>query len=89
MLAIKGVEYPYSHDLDGLIRLCEKNGIEMPDDLSGVGRLSVFGVRLRYDASPAARLDRDKALAWAAAAVAWARGIVPQPDPGQTPPAPS
>jgi HEPN domain-containing protein len=76
VLAAKGVEFPYSHDLDGLVRLCEKNGIEVPDDLSEVGRLSVFGVTLRYDASPAARLDREQALAWAAVAVAWARTIV-------------
>jgi hypothetical protein len=70
------IEFPYSHDLDGLIGLCERNGIKMPEDLSGVGRLSVFAVRLRYDASPAARLDRDQALKWAASAVAWARDIV-------------
>jgi hypothetical protein len=88
VLAIKGVEYPYSHDLDGLIRLCEKNGIEVPDDLSGVGLMSVFGVRLRYDASPAARLDRDQALGWAAQAVAWARRtLIEETDPPQTPPA--
>ena len=76
VLATKGVEFPYSHDLDGLVRLCEKNRIEIPDDLSGIGRLSVFGVRLRYDASPAARLDRDQALKWAAAAIAWARTLI-------------
>jgi HEPN domain-containing protein len=78
VLAAKGVEFPFTHDLNGLLRLCQKNDINVPDDLSGVGVLSVFAVRLRYDASPAAHLDRDAALKWAAAAVSWAQGIVQQ-----------
>jgi HEPN domain-containing protein len=86
VLATRGVEFPYSHDLDGLVRLCEKNGIEVPDVLSGVGRLSVFGVRLRYDASPTARLNRDQALKWAAAAISWAQSIAEEPEPAQTSP---
>lgn len=84
VLAFKGVEFPYSHDLDGLARLCEKNGIEVPDDLSGVGRLSVFGVRLRYDASSVPRLDRDQALKWAAAAIAWAQSVIDSTSGGST-----
>jgi HEPN domain-containing protein len=73
VLALKGVEFPYSHDLDGLIRLCQKNKIEVPDDLSGVGRLSVFGVTLRYGTNSETHLDRNQALRWAASAVEWAR----------------
>jgi hypothetical protein len=37
-------------------------------------------VTVRYGASLSTHLDRDKALAWAAAAVAWARSVVGQPD---------
>ncbi|MGH2831508.1 MAG: HEPN domain-containing protein [Solirubrobacteraceae bacterium] len=84
MLAFKGVEFPYSHDLDGLVRLCEKNGIEVPDDLFGVGRLSVFGVRLRYDVSPVPRLDRDQALKWAAVAIAWTQSVIDSASGGST-----
>jgi HEPN domain-containing protein len=68
-----GVEYPYSHDLDGLFELCQESNIKVPDALSGAGRLSVFGVRLRYGTSPETHLDRDQALKWAAEAVVWAR----------------
>ncbi len=88
VLATKKVEYPYSHDLDGLLRLCEKHRIEVPDDLSGVGRMSVFGVTLRYDASPTAQLDRDQALTWAATAITWAKNTIAtnkQPTTGQQP----
>ena len=73
VLALQGVEFPFSHDLDGLMRLCQKNDIDVTEDLSGVGRLSVFGVGLRYGTSPVTYLDRDKALAWAASAIEWAR----------------
>jgi HEPN domain-containing protein len=76
VLAINGVEFPYSHDLNGLLGLCRKHKIDVPEDLSEVGRLSVFAVRLRYDAGPAAHLERDRALKWAAIAVAWARTTV-------------
>jgi HEPN domain-containing protein len=76
VLALRDVEFPFTHDLEGLLRLCQKHGIDVPEDLSEVDRLSVFAVRLRYDASPAAHLDRAQALKWAAAAIAWARGII-------------
>jgi HEPN domain-containing protein len=80
-----GVEYPYSHDLDGLFELCQENNIKVPDTLSGASRLSVFGVRLRYGTTPETHLDRGQALKWAGAAVAWARAQLeavqpPEPD---------
>jgi HEPN domain-containing protein len=76
VLAADGVEFPHSHDLNGLLGLCRKHGIDVPEELAGVGHLSVFAVRLRYDSSMAANLDRPQALAWAAAAVSWAGGVV-------------
>jgi HEPN domain-containing protein len=96
VLARRSVEFPYSHDLNGLLGLCRRNNIDVPEDLAKVGHLSVFAVRLRYDAKPAAHLDRDRALRWAASAVTWARAVVEHaesrrppaaPDPDQTPPA--
>ncbi len=84
MLAFRGVDYPYSHDLDGLIQLCGKHEIEVPEDLSGVGRLSVFGVALRYGSRVMVELDRDQALRWAAAAVEWARQQIEPPSAGDT-----
>lgn len=96
MLAFNEVDYPFSHDLDGLLKLCEKHGIEVPHTLSGVGRLSVFAVRLHYDASPAAQLNREQGLKWTEAAVTWARATIDEtdaeahdqadPDPDQTQP---
>jgi HEPN domain-containing protein len=82
VLAVNGVAYPYSHDLDGLIGLCQKNGVEVPDELSGVGRMTAFGVMFRYGTSSASQLDREQALLWAAAAVAWARSVIAHGDAG-------
>lgn len=76
MLAVRGVEFPYMHDLAALLELCDEHGIDAPRDLSEVDRLSPFAVRLRYGAAHTAALDRDRALRWAAVAVKWAQGQV-------------
>ncbi|MGA9286112.1 MAG: HEPN domain-containing protein [Solirubrobacteraceae bacterium] len=73
VLALRKIEFPYSHDLDGLVRLCQKNDIEVPKDLAGVDDLSPFAARLRYGMAPSTHLDRDQAMRWAASAVQWAR----------------
>jgi HEPN domain-containing protein len=85
MLAHQGIEFPYTHDLDGLLELCQKNGLVVPEELSGVDRLSPFGVRLRYGASSPTGLDRDQALLWAACAVKWAQSLVEPTDERESP----
>lgn len=67
------LSFPYTHDLDALLELCQENNIDVPEDLLEVGRLSPFAVRLRYGAAPSTGLDRDQALSWAASAVQWAQ----------------
>jgi HEPN domain-containing protein len=80
-LASRGIEFPYTHDLDGLLELCSENGLDVPvpADLDGVDRLAPYGVHMRYGTSRGAPLDRDQALAWAAAAIEWAQGIIELP----------
>src|SRR6267378_1729811 len=57
VLALRVIEFPYSHDLDVLLELCEENDVEGLEELAEAGRLTPFGVRLRYDAVPSANLD--------------------------------
>lgn len=76
VLAMRGVEFPYTHDLEALVELCEEHEIDVPEDLSDVDSLSPFAVRLRYGAAAPTGLDRDQALRWAASAVRWAQGQV-------------
>lgn len=40
VLALQSVEFPYTHDLGGLVRLCRTNDIDVPEGL-------VWGRRLR------------------------------------------
>jgi HEPN domain-containing protein len=76
VLALREVDFPFTHDLDGLLELCRENGIDVPGELSEVDRLSPFGVQLRYGASTPSGLDRDQALDWAASAVEWAQSFI-------------
>jgi HEPN domain-containing protein len=75
-LAARSVAFPYTHDLDGLLELCENSSLDVPDTLEGVDRLAPYGVHMRYGTSHAQGLDRDQALRWAAAAIEWAQSIV-------------
>jgi HEPN domain-containing protein len=79
VLALREVEFPYTHDLDGLLELCQENDIDVPETLSEVDRLSPYGVQLRYGASTPSGLDRDQALRWADSAVEWAQRIIEPP----------
>ena len=60
----------------GDFKLCQKNDLRVPAELSSVERLSPFGVRLRYGTAVPSGLDRDQALRWAASAIEWARSLI-------------
>ncbi len=79
VLAFREVEFPFTHDLDGLLELCQGHGINVPEELSDVDSLSPYGVQLRYGAIQPSVLDRDEALRWAASAIDWATSIIDQP----------
>jgi HEPN domain-containing protein len=86
VLSAKGTEFPFTHDLERLRGFAKKSGIELPAALDDVEDLTPFARDERYGAETPLGLDRDQALTWAAEAIAWARGIVPQPQPGQASP---
>jgi HEPN domain-containing protein len=75
-LASRDIEFPHTHDLDGLIELCRTNGLDIPATLDGVEHLAPYGVHMRYGATNASALDRDMALGWVAAAVGWAQDVI-------------
>jgi HEPN domain-containing protein len=81
VLAYNGIEFPYTHDLDGLAELSKSNGIEVPAQLADIDQLSPYGVQLRYGATRPGELDRDQALRWAADAIAWAQNVIEPPCP--------
>jgi HEPN domain-containing protein len=84
VLAAKGTEFPFTHDLERLRDFSEKSGIELPSALDDAEDLNPFARDERYGSETPLGLDRDQALTWAAAAIAWAQEIVGQPEPWQS-----
>lgn len=65
VLASRGVEYPRTHNLRVLIELLAKDGIQMPEELSQIARLTQFGTTFRYDAIQSVAVgERAKWLDW-------------------------
>jgi len=85
VLAAKGTEFPFTHDLEELRDFAKESGIELPSTLDDVEDLTPFAAAERYGSEAPIALDRDQALKWAAAAIAWAHGIVPEPEPEPEP----
>ena len=79
-LAARGVDFPYTHDVAGLIELCVDAGLELPQDLSGVDALSPFGVEFRYGAIEPSPLDREQSARWSEVALTWAASVLDLPD---------
>jgi len=76
VLAVKETEFPFTHDLKQLADFAKQSGIELPTTLDGIKALTPFASDERYGSEAPTDLDRDQAMQWTAAAVAWARGIV-------------
>ncbi len=80
ILAAQGTEFPFTHNIEKLRDFAEGSGIELPSTLADVENLTPFAAAERYGSEAPIALDRDQALKWAAAAIAWAQGIVPEPE---------
>lgn len=50
ILASRSVDYPRTHNIRVLIELLAKDGIQLPEELSQIARLTQFGTTFRYDA---------------------------------------
>lgn len=75
-LAANAVEFPFTHDLSHLRDVAQNSGIGLPATLDGVEDLTPFALAERYGSEAPLTLDRDRAMDWAATAIAWARTIV-------------
>lgn len=76
VLAARGVDFPFIHDIAGLAVLCTRAGAPPPDDLRDADQLTPYAGALRYDEESAELVSRETALRWVSAAVAWAQEIV-------------
>ncbi len=73
VLAARGVDFPFTHDIGGLARICAEAEVPLPHDLGEADQLTPYAGALRYDAEDPKLVDRETALRWVTAAVAWAR----------------
>lgn len=81
VLAANGVDFPFTHDIEGLVELCEAEGTAVPADLADIDRLTPYGVRLRYGAVDAtAPVERKTALRWAEQTIEWAENVISAAD---------
>jgi HEPN domain-containing protein len=76
VLAARGVEFPFIHDISGLAKLCSEAGAPLPGDLDGADLLTPYAAGLRYDDDTVQAVERETASRWATSAVQWARGLV-------------
>ncbi len=76
VLAARGVDFPFTHDIGGLARICDEAEVTLPDDLGEADQLTPYAGAVRYDAEDPKLVDRATALRWATAAVTWARAQV-------------
>lgn len=72
VLAARGIEFPFTHDIGLLIQLCEDAGNPVPDTLANLDRLTPFAVHMRYGALFGPDVDLAVALGWVAETIAWA-----------------
>ncbi|HEX3733540.1 MAG TPA: HEPN domain-containing protein [Solirubrobacterales bacterium] len=71
-IALTGGDFPFTHNLGLLMRLCEDNGLELPPDLQKADRLTPYAATVRYGLGDPGTVDPVDAQHWAALAVEWA-----------------
>jgi HEPN domain-containing protein len=82
-VCLKGVTYPWEHDLEQLFQLLEDAGEKGATEFRDLVGLTDFAARLRYDYSDDEPLDREETLRRVAAIVALVAGEIDRVDPGQ------
>ena len=75
-LAARAVRYPFTHDIDRLIELVEREGLELSESLREAGQLTPWALAHRYESAPTIGAKRQDMLALASEAVSWARELL-------------
>jgi HEPN domain-containing protein len=78
VLIKRGVGFPYVHDLGCLLTLAKESGLELPESILDVARLTDYAVESRYPGvSEAVTTEEyESALRLAEEVVAWAARVV-------------
>ena len=73
VLALHGVDYPWTHDLQLLITKLASAGVEVPEAVAEARALTPWAVAYRYDETPDERIDRGELTALVSDLVDWAK----------------
>lgn len=78
LLVSLDVEFPWKHDVDVLLNLISKSGIEIPDDLKPAVILTRYAVHTRYPglAKPVSEKDYQEALELAKRVFNWVSKVL-------------
>lgn len=81
VLIHRGETFPYTHDLDRLLRLLERSGQRVPKYISVCKELTRFAYATRYPglAAPVTKRKHTRAVRIAAAVLAWAERLIDRP----------
>ncbi len=84
VLILRGIEFPFTHNVAHLITLVQNAGIDWPQELDSAARLTRYAVSFRYPGRPKliADTERQQAAAIARKVLEWAQDIV---SPGSQP----
>jgi HEPN domain-containing protein len=77
VIAGRGQDFPFTHDLGLLMQLCEDAGFTLPDDLIEADRLTPYATALRYGLGDPKAVPAESAIRYAALAVEWAEAESP------------
>jgi HEPN domain-containing protein len=77
----RGETFPFSHDLDALLRLLEKNGLKIPQYVNEAKELTQYAHLTRYPglAAPVTLREYRRAVRIATAVFRWAERCVERP----------
>jgi len=76
VLAAREGSFPFTHDIEALIELCEGAGLELPADVQGAEALSPYAGATRYGLGDPATVAPADAIRCAERTVGWAEALV-------------
>jgi HEPN domain len=76
VVAIHGADFPFTHNLGLLMRICEDAGLDLPEQLMDANRLTPYAATIRYGLGDPATVETADALRWATIAVEWAESSI-------------
>lgn len=78
VLLSQKIEFPYTHDLKGLLRIAETNGVTVPSAVQEAAHLTPYAVETRYpgDWMEITESDVQEALQIAEHTILWAKNML-------------